>query len=318
MVSRRSWGLLSLVPAAMLLAGCGEGAGSASSSLSCSSQASVDALKRHVISAADASESTNPQLDQLTSLLRYSSDQADTDLQPAFRNALAEVERVLAGGRLDGQKLAISASEFVDRGASEDSGKLCWARVDVGIASESSAPVSRMITVLTDVFLWDREALNQRTTVELFYTLTAGAAQAVTVSESDLSANSATAIRGIAQITQIAPTFVAPFEAAEQAKERRERELEAAQSRLADASLGEARLSNSRMDAELNATWERLTEPTRNSLQQQQRQWIRLRNARCAVEGQQYSADPTEIAIVESRCLARETANRINELRRYK
>lgn len=308
---------LGLVLAMACLAGCGDTAVSGeASAISCDSEAAIAGLKQHVMRAASSSGGSDGALGDLATILRYGANASDDESGTGFRRALDEVEQIFASATLDAASVVLTVSEIVDRGQSEDGGLLCWAHLDAVLPTSATVPVSGMNEVLADQYGWQRGTFVEQTAVELFYTVQPRPRP--TVSESDLSANAAMAVRNIAQLGKIAPVFLEPFNALREAEAARQTELNSAQERVTNASLAEARLLLSEADETLNAIWRGLSEATRNELQAQQRLWLRKRDALCSLQGTQYSSDPTESAIVDARCRAQEANTRAYELQQFK
>jgi uncharacterized protein YecT (DUF1311 family) len=281
----------------------------------CNSQTAVAALKRHVLRAAASSEGTVDIIGDLANILRYQAENADEDFRPNFRSALAGLDEISREGNLTGEGVALSVSEIVERGQSEAGESLCWARVDAALPPTATVPLAGMNEVLSNSYGWQKDSLAEGVSVEIFYTVQGGPRPAVT--ESDLSTSDALAIRGLGQLAQIAVAFLRPFDAMRLAEDARQRELAAAQGRVLEVSLSEARMNYAQAEAALNANWQNLAESSRKALLPQQRQWVRAREARCDLQGKQYSNDRTESEIIKLRCMTQDTVERIEMLQQY-
>jgi uncharacterized protein YecT (DUF1311 family) len=283
--------------------------------VACNSQTAVVALKRHVLRAAASSEGTVDIMGDLANILRNQAENAEEDFRPDFRSALAGLDEISRANNLARNGVALSVSEIVERGQSEAGESLCWARVDAALPPAATVPLAGMNEVLSESYGWQTGSLAEGVSVEIFYTVQGGPRPAVT--ESDLSTSGALAIRYLGQLAQVAAVFLRPFEAMRLAEDARERELAAAEGRVLEVGLSEARLSYTQAEAVLNANWQNLEESSRKALLPQQRQWLRARDARCDLQGKQYSRDSTESEIIKLRCMTQETVERIEMLRQY-
>jgi uncharacterized protein YecT (DUF1311 family) len=63
--------------------------------------------------------------------------------------------------------------------------------------------------------------------------------------------------------------------------------------------------------------WRSIEPSVREQLLPQQRAWIKQKDARCKVEGLQYSTVEIEQKTAEANCQARENNNRAEQLSRY-